>query len=136
MDLLSQDSNSLLDFQVLDNKLYFKNRLVILDNISLKEKLLSESHDSLSAGHGGYLKTEKRISSNFFWPGMKHDVRIFVHNCLTCQQNKYRALALVDLLQPLPVPERIWEDISLDFIVGLPKSDGCDTHLGGSGSPQ
>ncbi|KAH0744540.1 hypothetical protein KY290_032533 [Solanum tuberosum] len=60
---------------------------------------------------------------------MKHDVKIFVQNCLVCQQAKYQALALARLLQPLPIPGRIWEDVSLDFIVGLPKSGAFDTIL-------
>lgn len=60
---------------------------------------------------------------------MKHDVKIFVQNCLVCKQAKYQALAPAGLLQPLPIPDRIWKDVSLDFIIGLPKSGGFDTIL-------
>ena len=126
---LSIESTSYPNFHVAEQKLYYKNRLVIPDNAPLKQKLLSESHDSLFAGHGGYLKTLKRLSSSFFWPGLKQDVKHYVQNCLPCQQNKYQALAPTSILQPLPIPERIWEDISLEFIIGLPKSKTFDTIL-------
>ncbi|GJR70322.1 putative nucleotidyltransferase, ribonuclease H [Tanacetum coccineum] len=60
---------------------------------------------------------------------MKQEVRLFVQQCLICQQQKYQTLSPAGLLQPLPVPTRIWEDISMDFIVGLPPSGRFDTIL-------
>jgi hypothetical protein len=51
---------------------------------------------------------------------MHADVAAFVKACLTCQQVKDPTHLPYDLLQPLPVPSALWEDISLDFITGLP----------------
>ncbi|XP_070006003.1 uncharacterized protein [Nicotiana sylvestris] len=128
-DQLSSDPSTHPDFLLSANHLYYKSRLVIPDYPELKAKILAEAHDSPTGGHVRYLKTLKRVSANFFWPCLKHDVKLFVQNCLICQQHKYETLAPAGLLQPLPIPNRVWEDISLDFIVGLPPSNGFDTIL-------
>ena len=53
----------------------------------------------------------------------------FVAACSVCQHCKYQATSPTSLLQPLPIPKAIWEDISLDFISGLPRVRGIDTVL-------
>lgn len=60
---------------------------------------------------------------------MKEDVKSYIQQCLVCQQSKYETLSPGGLLQPLPVPQQIWEDISIDFNMGLPKSENFDTIL-------
>jgi len=59
----------------------------------------------------------------FFWDGMKQDVHTFVAECEVCQCNKGETIKAPETLQSLPIPPAIWRDISMDFIVGLPKSD-------------
>lgn len=104
--------------------LYFKHRLVIPSQGALKQKLLIEFHDSVQGGHAGFHRTFHRLASNFYWKNLRTDVRSFFAKCLICQQVKSSNLAPAVLLQPLPIPDQIWEDISLDFIVGLPLSGG------------
>jgi hypothetical protein len=60
---------------------------------------------------------------------MKNTVQDFVKGCDVCQRQKYMASSPGGLLQPLPVPDRIWEDLSMDFITGLPKSKGYEAIL-------
>ena len=43
---------------------------------------------------------------------------------LVCQQNKVETIKISGLLQPLSIPSQRWEEVSMDFITGLPKSDG------------
>jgi len=80
-------------------------------------------------GHSGVFRTFKRLSGMFFWEGMRKDIQNYVAQCEICQKNKYQALNPAGLLQPLPIPQQVWEDISMDFITGLPKFLKFDTIL-------
>jgi hypothetical protein len=53
---------------------------------------------------------------------MKQDVHTFVAKCDLCQWNKGETIKTPRTLQPPSIPLAIWLDISMDFIVGLPKS--------------
>jgi len=90
---------------------------------------LKEFHSSPIGGHSGYLRTYKRLSENIYWEGMKRDVQDFVARCEICQKNKSQTLSPAELLQPLPIPHHMWDDVSMDFITGLPKSHMFDTIL-------
>jgi len=57
---------------------------------------------------------------------MKRRVQEYVRSCDTCQRQKYLATSPGGLLQPLPIPARVWDDISMDFITGLPKFKGYE----------
>ena len=60
---------------------------------------------------------------------MKVDIQRLVAHCDVYQKNKYSNLAPTSLLQPFPILEKIWEDISMDFIEGPPLSWGIDSIL-------
>jgi hypothetical protein len=65
----------------------------------------------------------------FHWRGLKNDVEEFVRQCVICQQAKHSNALPAGLLQPLPIPAGAWQEISMDFIEGLPKSEGCTVIL-------
>lgn len=88
-------------------------------------QLLREHHDCLTAGHPGRDRTYLSISRYFYWPGMSKSVKNFVRSCDRCQRVK-GGQTRAGLLQSLPVPERPWTDISMDFIMGLPLT--CRGH--------
>lgn len=96
---------------------------------SLIPAILHLYHNSVLGGHSGFLRTYKRLTGELCWIGMKADVKKYVEECYVCQQNKTLVMSPVELLQPLPIPDRIWEDITMDFVEGLPKSLGHDTIL-------
>lgn len=60
---------------------------------------------------------------------MRRDVKRFVAACIDCQMTKYSTQKQGGLLQPLPIPTQVWEDVSMDFMVGLPLSNGCTTIM-------
>jgi hypothetical protein len=84
--------------------------------------VLSELHATLTVGHSGFTKTYDRVKHSFFWEGMKHDVHNFMVECDVFQRNKGKIVKSPSTLKPLLIPPAIWWDISMDFIVGLPKS--------------
>ncbi len=83
-----------------------------------------ELHTFPLEGHSGFLKTYHRIKKEIFWDGLKLDIQKFVAECLVCQQNKVETIKTSGLLQPLSIPSQRWEEVSMDFITGLPKSEG------------
>lgn len=91
--------------------------------------ILHEYHASPIGGHSGVATTKARIASQFFWPNMNKDILAFVSQCLVCQQAKSVTIRPTGLLQPLPIPVQIWEDVRMDFITGLPLSRGFTVIL-------
>ncbi|WVZ80057.1 LOW QUALITY PROTEIN: hypothetical protein U9M48_027568 [Paspalum notatum var. saurae] len=80
-----------------------------------------EAHGGGLMGHFGAKKTEAVLSTHFFWPKMRRDIERFVSRCTTCQKAKSR-LNPHGLYIPLPVPSTPWEDLSMDFVLGLPRT--------------
>lgn len=107
--------------------LKFKGLLVLPATSPFIPIILQEYHSSHLGGHSSIFRTFQRIAEHLYWPGMRKDIHKFVAECSVCQQNKYSAQSPAGLLQPLPIPEQIWEDISMDFIEGLPVSNDFDT---------
>lgn len=107
----------------------YKGRLVIGENSALQTKLIATLHDSAIGGHAGIQATYKRIQPLYHWSGMKLAVENFIKQCAICQQAKHLHTKPGGLLQPLPPPEAPWQEITMDFVEGLPLSDGADTIL-------
>ena len=94
-----------------------------------KAAALKECHDSPMGGHFGRSKTYALLKRLGHWKGMAKDVREYVKSCPVCAQTKPSRSAPAGLLQPLPIPDRPWGAISMDFISGLPRVKGLDAIL-------
>ena len=110
---------------------WFRNEaLVIPNNKDLKNSILYEFHDIPSAGHVGAEKTHHAVSRHFWWPRIRKEVKEYVQACEKCQRNKTVTQRAAGLLQPLEIPAQKWTDISMDFIVQLPRTrNGFDAIL-------
>jgi hypothetical protein len=109
-------------FHISNGLLYSNGKVCVLDLLEVKKKIRYDCHDAPSAGHPGIHRTLILISTNFFWPKLRHDVQTYVVKCLQCQMNKVERLKAAGLLHPLNIPNNKWESISMDFIVSLPRT--------------
>jgi hypothetical protein len=88
----------------------------------MKELILREAHDSAYSIHPDSTKMYKDLNNRYLWYGMKQDVVEYVALCDTCQRVKAKHQRSARLLQPLKIPEWKWEEIEMDFIVRLPRT--------------
>uniref|UniRef100_A0A2N9HR88 Reverse transcriptase n=1 Tax=Fagus sylvatica TaxID=28930 RepID=A0A2N9HR88_FAGSY len=102
--------------------LLYKDRFCIGKESGMKIKVLALIHDSPLGGHSGYLKSLHRAKKDWFWHGMKKDIKAYIRGCDTCQRLKHETSKPAGLLQPLAIPPRPWHSISMDFVEGLPTS--------------
>ncbi|WVZ63641.1 hypothetical protein U9M48_013255 [Paspalum notatum var. saurae] len=102
--------------------LWFKNRLVVPKDMELRKKILDEAHTSMFTLHPGSNKMYQDLKQKFWWTRMKREIAKYVSECDVCQRVKADHLKPTGMLQPLAVPAWKWEDIHMDFIVGLPRT--------------
>jgi hypothetical protein len=112
-------------FKIQDNLLYFEDRVYIPEG-PLRLRVLQSRHDFPAAGHFGFNKTLELVSRDFWWPQMWKTIKDFVLSCDTCSRSKNPRHRPYGLLQPLPVPQRPWSSVSMDFITDLPPSATFD----------
>ena len=79
-------------------------------------------HNVLYSRHPSYQKTIATVRSQFFWPGMKKYVADYISRCMECQRVKAEHRNPMGLLQPLPIPEKKWEVITIYFITKFPRT--------------
>ncbi|GIL63102.1 hypothetical protein Vafri_17024, partial [Volvox africanus] len=109
------------------NNLYWRKSgnhqlLVIPDDPETRQYALQMAHDPPYSGHGGRNRTLKNLQLICWWPHMHQDVNNYVTSCGDCQRNKPSNKHPQGLLEPLPIPGRRWESVSMDLITQLPKT--------------
>lgn len=86
------------------------------NNQSLRKQIFLQIHNEPVGGHSGVQVTVQKMSSICYWKGMRKMVRQWVRECDVCQRQKPDLSAYPGLLQPLPIPVKVWSDISMDFV--------------------
>nr|KYP50846.1 Transposon Ty3-I Gag-Pol polyprotein [Cajanus cajan] len=113
-------------FYISEGYLYKEGRICIPQG-SIRKLLVQESHEGGLMGHFGVEKTLSFLKEKFFWPHMRRDVERFCSRCIACLQAKSKVMPH-GTYTPLPVANSPWVDISMDFILGLPKTQrGMDS---------
>jgi hypothetical protein len=93
----------------------------------MRENILKEKHSGGLVGHFGYEKKFTQLNGSYYWPGMRTDVKKFMNRCRICQHTKGKRQN-TGLYHTFPVPERPWDVVSIDFLLGLPRTQrGCDS---------
>jgi len=102
------------------NRLCWRDRIWVPDSEPLRTAIIQQIHDSVLSGHPGRDVLKSLLSRRYYWPGLDPDVRQFVGNCNVCGRSGIWRDKKRGLLKPLPVPSRIWSELSIDFITDLP----------------
>jgi len=114
------------DFLIHDGFL-FKGKRLCVPQSSIRQSLVREAHEGGLRGHFGVAKTLDVLHEHFFWPHMRKCVHTLCDKCIACRKAKSRVQPH-GLYTPLLIPTMPWVDISMDFILGLPKtSKGKDS---------
>ena len=111
------------------HRLYWRGRIWILTFEPLRTRLIQSIHDLPLNVHPCRESTRELLACEYTWPGMTQDVRRFVRNCNTCSKSKIWREQKHGLLKPLPIPEHIWSELSVDFITRLAPSKDCTSIM-------
>ena len=106
---------------VIHDKYLFIGEACCIPRCSLREAILKEVHGGGLAGHFGQDKMYALAQTNFYWPNMWRELMKLVNGCNTCRRSKMIVQPNGPYM-PLPVLDKPWEDVSMDFIVGLSRT--------------
>jgi hypothetical protein len=106
-----------------NNLLVHENRLMVPNENELRTRLCDEFHRLLHRAHFERGKMRKIICQQYFWPGMKSYINRYIGNCPECKRNKNSRFKPAGLLRSLPIPQKPWQYVIMDF-----KSFNKDRH--------
>ena len=105
-------------FSIQNGLLLYKGRIYLGSCDALKVAMLQQVHNSSLGRHSGFLKTFHKVKRDFYWPGLREDVKKHFKECDACQRLKAKTCNVAGLLQPLSIPDKPWLDVSMDFVEG------------------
>jgi hypothetical protein len=101
--------------------LLFKGNQLCIPKCSMRDNLLKEKHSGGFDGHFSHDKTFAQLSGSYYWPGIRTKVIKSMNICRICQHAKGKRQN-IGLYQPLSIPEKPWDAIMMDFVLGLPRT--------------
>jgi hypothetical protein len=105
-----------------DGLLMHTNIIYVPSSEELRNLVLKEMHNVPYARHPSYQKKIAVVRHQLFWPGMKKDVFYYISRCMECQRVRADHRHQIGMLQPLPIPEKKWEVVTMDFITKFPRT--------------
>ena len=117
------------EWQIEEGLVLKEGRVYVPKDEKLRVEIIQLHHDIPITGHEGQWKTVELVTRNYWWPEVTKEVKRYVEGCDQCQRMKNRAEMLAGKLRPNQVLERLWQHISVDFIMKLPVSKGHDLIL-------
>lgn len=109
----AEDGNDQLQLQ--DGLLTYEDRLLVPDVEGLRADLIRKAHNQVSSAHPGQHKTYLLLQPHYYWRGMTADVKRYVQNCHECKRSHIAWDKTPEQLHPLPIPERPWQHVAMDF---------------------
>jgi hypothetical protein len=104
-----------------DGLLMHKNRIYVPSYGEFRNLVLNEMHNVLYVGYPSYQKIIAVVRSQLFFARMKKDVVDYIFICMECQRVKVEHIHPMGLIQPLSIPEKKWEVVTIDFIAKFPR---------------
>ena len=124
-ELAKKDSQSWEE----DGIVYVNRKIYVLNNQKIREKILQKNYKPVDVEHPGQQCMIELIKRNYWWPGIKNDMKNYVQGCFKCQQDKVQHMKKAGELYPLEIPKGSWQEISINIIEPLLRSNRKDTIM-------
>ena len=87
--------------------------------VGCRDDMLKKFHHSKFTVHPGDNKMYQYFRRHYWWKGMKGDMARYMARCMVCQQVKAEHQKPAGILQPLPIVEWKWKNVTMEFVTGL-----------------
>ena len=108
---------------------HYDDQIWVPDSDNLRLRILLNCHDHPISGHYGQNKTLDLVRRNYTWPNVRTFIKDYCKSCTACARSKAPRHKPYGNLRQLPIPDKPWNSISMDFIEQLPSSEGFTAIL-------
>jgi hypothetical protein len=116
-------------FEIIENILFFKKKLWVLESNQLKLNIIREIHDQFASEHSNIRRTHKYLSKWYYWSQVKKSVERYVRNCHICEKFKATRNKYSELLNFLFILNHLWTNIIMNFVIELSENKDFNAIL-------